>query len=243
MALQTVTFPILPVVKTHLIINSVLVGAAVVIVGFRVFARIVTGAKLWWDDYLILLSMPLGIGMLVIQGLCRLHPRPFGWARRLLTDISRCPDGSWTPDFRDAAKSSHHLEADHCICVVIHIMHYHYQTQHPLFLSPSLSQQQVANRYPDCDRYCLVMGLGQCPHVLLRLSAFRSDLESPCRGHLRRPNRDIPRSRSLQHHKRHHHPHIAFTHNMDVKHEEPNEGCVDNTLLDRLAVSAFALLE
>lgn len=69
MALQTVTFPILPVVKTHLIINSVLVGAAVVIVGFRVFARIVTGAKLWWDDYLILLSMPLGIGMLVIQGL------------------------------------------------------------------------------------------------------------------------------------------------------------------------------
>ncbi|KAK1255966.1 hypothetical protein MKX07_008225 [Trichoderma sp. CBMAI-0711] len=61
MALQTVTFPIIPVVKTHLIINSVLVGAAVVIVGFRLFARIVTGAKLWWDDYLILLSMPLGI--------------------------------------------------------------------------------------------------------------------------------------------------------------------------------------
>ncbi|KAL6880958.1 hypothetical protein J3F83DRAFT_765251 [Trichoderma novae-zelandiae] len=69
MALQTVTFPTVPVVRTHIIINSILVATAVAIVGLRLFARIVTGAKLWWDDYLILLSMPLGIGMLVIQGL------------------------------------------------------------------------------------------------------------------------------------------------------------------------------
>ncbi|KAL7818735.1 hypothetical protein V8C44DRAFT_175911 [Trichoderma aethiopicum] len=69
MALQTVTFPILPVVRTHIIINSILVALAVVIVGCRLYARIVTGAKLWWDDFLILISMPLGIGMLVIQGL------------------------------------------------------------------------------------------------------------------------------------------------------------------------------
>lgn len=89
MALQTVTFPILPVVRTHIIINSILVAFAVVIVGLRLFARIVTGAKLWWDDYLILLSMPLGIGMLVIQGLCRLLPRQLDMARRLLTGISR----------------------------------------------------------------------------------------------------------------------------------------------------------
>ena len=75
MALQTVTFPIVPVVRTHIIVNSILVAIAVVILGLRLFARIVTGAKLWWDDYLILLAMPLGIGMLVIEGLCRLFPR------------------------------------------------------------------------------------------------------------------------------------------------------------------------
>lgn len=37
-----------------------------------------SGAKLWWDDYLILFSVPQGIGMLVIQGLCRLQFRRNG---------------------------------------------------------------------------------------------------------------------------------------------------------------------
>ncbi|KAL7796479.1 hypothetical protein V8C37DRAFT_346297 [Trichoderma ceciliae] len=69
MALQTVTFPTEPVVKIHLIINCVLVFIAIFIVGLRLFTRFLSGAKLWWDDYLILLSMPQGVGMLIIQGL------------------------------------------------------------------------------------------------------------------------------------------------------------------------------
>jgi hypothetical protein len=71
MALQTVTFPMEPLVKIHLIINCVLVFIALFIVGLRLFARFTSGANLWWDDYLILLSVPQGIGMLIIQGLCR----------------------------------------------------------------------------------------------------------------------------------------------------------------------------
>ncbi|KAL6885976.1 hypothetical protein GGI43DRAFT_388778 [Trichoderma evansii] len=69
MALQAVTFPILPIVKVHLIINCVFVFIAIFVVGLRLFARFMSGAKLWWDDYLILFSMPQGIGMLIIQGL------------------------------------------------------------------------------------------------------------------------------------------------------------------------------
>ncbi|KAH6607375.1 integral membrane [Trichoderma cornu-damae] len=69
MVLQAVTFPVDPVVRIHLIINIVLVSIAIFIVGLRLFARFSSGAKLWWDDYLIIISMPQGIGMLVIQGL------------------------------------------------------------------------------------------------------------------------------------------------------------------------------
>ncbi|RFU72423.1 integral membrane [Trichoderma arundinaceum] len=69
MALQAVTFPIDPTVKIHLITNCVLVFIAIFIVGLRLYARFTSGAKLWWDDYLILLSMPQGVGMLIIQGL------------------------------------------------------------------------------------------------------------------------------------------------------------------------------
>jgi len=64
-----IPFPILPIVKTHLIINCVLCFLTVVVVGLRIVARFVTGAGLWWDDYLILFALPQGIGMLIIQGL------------------------------------------------------------------------------------------------------------------------------------------------------------------------------
>lgn len=78
MALQAVTFPIMTIVKNHLIVNCVFVFIALFIVGLRLFARFMSGAKLWWDDYLILFSVPQGIGMLVIQGLCRLQFRRNG---------------------------------------------------------------------------------------------------------------------------------------------------------------------
>lgn len=72
MALQAITFPILTIVRNHLIANCVFVFIALIVVGLRLFARFLSGAKLWWDDYLIFFSVPQGIGMLVIQGLCRL---------------------------------------------------------------------------------------------------------------------------------------------------------------------------
>ncbi|KAL7894809.1 hypothetical protein HDV63DRAFT_138897 [Trichoderma sp. SZMC 28014] len=69
MALQAITFPILTIVRNHLIANCVFVFIALIVVGLRLFARFLSGAKLWWDDYLIFFSVPQGIGMLVIQGL------------------------------------------------------------------------------------------------------------------------------------------------------------------------------
>ncbi|KAK3305421.1 uncharacterized protein B0T15DRAFT_493589 [Chaetomium strumarium] len=64
-----VEFPVLPVVRTHLIINSVLAGLTVLVVALRLVARFMSGAGLWWDDYLILFALPQGLGMLIIQGL------------------------------------------------------------------------------------------------------------------------------------------------------------------------------
>ncbi|KAL2146434.1 hypothetical protein VTI28DRAFT_3903 [Corynascus sepedonium] len=66
---EYVEFPVLPIVKAHLIINCVLCFLTVAVVGLRLVARFVTGAGLWWDDYLILFALPQGLGMLIIQGL------------------------------------------------------------------------------------------------------------------------------------------------------------------------------
>ncbi|KAL2169101.1 hypothetical protein VTG60DRAFT_6428 [Thermothelomyces hinnuleus] len=64
-----IEFPMLPIVRAHLIINCVLCFLTVSVVGLRLLARFVTGAGLWWDDYLILFALPQGLGMLIIQGL------------------------------------------------------------------------------------------------------------------------------------------------------------------------------
>ncbi|KAK3376379.1 hypothetical protein B0T24DRAFT_618563 [Lasiosphaeria ovina] len=69
MALDYVPMDMLPIIKTHLIINAVVTFLAVLVVGLRVAARLSSGVGLWWDDYLILCSLPPGIGMLTIQGL------------------------------------------------------------------------------------------------------------------------------------------------------------------------------
>jgi hypothetical protein len=71
MPIEYVEFPVLPTVKAHLIINCILVILTLVGVLLRMVARFESGMKLWWDDYLILLAMPQGIGMLIIQGMCR----------------------------------------------------------------------------------------------------------------------------------------------------------------------------
>lgn len=74
MALGKITFPLDPVVLVHIIINCVIVFLTLLVVGLRMLARYLAGANLWWDDYLVLLAVPQGIGMLVIQGLCE-YPR------------------------------------------------------------------------------------------------------------------------------------------------------------------------
>ncbi|KAK4038797.1 hypothetical protein C8A01DRAFT_17137 [Parachaetomium inaequale] len=64
-----VEFPVLPIVKVHLIINCALAFLTVAVVALRLVSRFTSGAGLWWDDYLIMFALPQGIGMLVIQGL------------------------------------------------------------------------------------------------------------------------------------------------------------------------------
>ncbi|KAL2133232.1 hypothetical protein VTI74DRAFT_2697 [Chaetomium olivicolor] len=66
---EFVEFPVLPIVKAHLIVNCILGLLAVVVVAMRLVARFMSGAKLWWDDYLILFALPQAIGMLIIQGM------------------------------------------------------------------------------------------------------------------------------------------------------------------------------
>ncbi|VUC37073.1 unnamed protein product [Clonostachys rosea] len=68
-AARVIALPIIPIVKAHLIANSVLVFFTLSAVFLRLYSRFKTSAHLWVDDYLILLAMPLGIAMLIIQGL------------------------------------------------------------------------------------------------------------------------------------------------------------------------------
>lgn len=72
MALQDVSLPVLPIIKAHLIINCVLVAIALIVLGFRVSSRLRSGARLCCDDYFVLAAAPQVVGMLVIQGFCRL---------------------------------------------------------------------------------------------------------------------------------------------------------------------------
>ncbi|KAF7533426.1 hypothetical protein G7054_g7075 [Neopestalotiopsis clavispora] len=62
-------FPVLPIVKAHFIFNCVLTSLAICVVGLRVYTRLAYKTGLGWDDALILISAPQGVGMLIIQGL------------------------------------------------------------------------------------------------------------------------------------------------------------------------------
>jgi hypothetical protein len=79
MGIAVVDMPVLPIVRNHLIINCVLVLLTLAVVGLRLTSRHLSGVKLWWDDFLILAAVPLGIGMLVVEGLCKsiyYHAKP-----------------------------------------------------------------------------------------------------------------------------------------------------------------------
>ncbi|KAL2022202.1 hypothetical protein VTK56DRAFT_5812 [Thermocarpiscus australiensis] len=69
MDVEYVVFPTLGVVKAHLVINCVLAFLAYAVVGLRIASRVLTGAKLGWDDFFVLLAVPQALGMLIIQGM------------------------------------------------------------------------------------------------------------------------------------------------------------------------------
>lgn len=71
MAVTYTPLSIPPAVEGRLIGNSILVTITVLVVALRFVARLVTGSKLGWDDYLILAAVPQIIGLLICQGLCK----------------------------------------------------------------------------------------------------------------------------------------------------------------------------
>lgn len=87
--------PVPAVVEAHLIINIVVLLATMTVVGLRIVSRNVAGSKLGWDDYLTLLSVPQGIGMVVMQGLCMLQGSRVLRARVRVNDLLsiRVPQG------------------------------------------------------------------------------------------------------------------------------------------------------
>lgn len=70
MAIAFTPLPIPSDVAGRLVGNSILITITVLVVALRYVARLVTGSKLGWDDYLILAAVPQMIGLLIIQGLC-----------------------------------------------------------------------------------------------------------------------------------------------------------------------------
>ncbi|KAH9907715.1 hypothetical protein F4778DRAFT_718845, partial [Xylariomycetidae sp. FL2044] len=68
MTAPAVYYPTLGFVKAELIVNCIIVFLVVVVVSLRVVGRLI-GPGLGWDDGFILAATPLGIAMLVSQGL------------------------------------------------------------------------------------------------------------------------------------------------------------------------------
>ncbi|KAJ4391148.1 hypothetical protein N0V93_004764 [Gnomoniopsis smithogilvyi] len=69
MAVNYTPLPIPSEVASRLVGNSILIFITVLVVALRFVARLVTGSKLGWDDYLILAALPQVIGLLICQGL------------------------------------------------------------------------------------------------------------------------------------------------------------------------------
>lgn len=71
MAITYTPLSVPPVVEGRLIGNSILITVTVLVVALRLVARLVTGSRIGWDDYLILAAVPQVIGLLICQGLCK----------------------------------------------------------------------------------------------------------------------------------------------------------------------------
>ncbi|KAI1408389.1 hypothetical protein F5Y13DRAFT_194469 [Hypoxylon sp. FL1857] len=68
MAVPVVFKPVLGFVKAELVVNCIMVVLVLATVACRVIGRL-NGPGLGWDDGLVLLATPLGVGMLICQGL------------------------------------------------------------------------------------------------------------------------------------------------------------------------------
>lgn len=65
--------PTKPAVQLRFVGNVILVAITMIVVALRIVARLVTGSKLGWDDYLIIVASPQVVAMLTCQGFCKLH--------------------------------------------------------------------------------------------------------------------------------------------------------------------------
>lgn len=61
--------PVSTELRGSLISNSIVAFVAVLVVILRCIARLVAGARLGWDDYLMLAALPQGLGLLVCLAL------------------------------------------------------------------------------------------------------------------------------------------------------------------------------
>jgi hypothetical protein len=62
-----VDLPMKTRVRTDLIVNCIIVFITIVCVVLRVVGR-VYGPGLGWDDFMVILAMPMGVAMLICQG-------------------------------------------------------------------------------------------------------------------------------------------------------------------------------
>lgn len=93
MALNYAIVPMPDVTRSRLIGNVILVAITLFVVSLRILTRLVTGSKLGWDDYFILLCVPQGIGLLICQGLCKYHicnPRFVDCLGLYVCNVPRC---------------------------------------------------------------------------------------------------------------------------------------------------------
>lgn len=136
MALEYQTFPIQPLVKAHFVINCVVVAITLTVVILRMVSRFIASAKLGWDDYLILLSMPQGIGMLVIQGMCKSKiVIPYS---EVVAHRTRYANGCRLAHSRDCGQPGDHPQDDGFVRFDLHLRHQHHQDERFVLLPASL---------------------------------------------------------------------------------------------------------
>lgn len=66
-------FPITAVMQGYIAVTAVLVFLSIMTVMARIISRLVTRAGIGVDDCLIVFAVPLGVGLLVIEGMSKCY--------------------------------------------------------------------------------------------------------------------------------------------------------------------------